>query len=127
HHPGRPLPLRTLAAVLPRPKDPLEVTELELAAPGTGEVLVRLHASGVCHSDLNAADGTSETRCPAVLGHEGAGVVEAVGPGGRLTPGTQVALSWMPFCGQCEACVRSLTQLYKVGRKAIGRGRISNR
>ena len=96
--------------------------ELELAAPGTGEVLVRLHASGVCHSDLNAADGTSETRCPAVLGHEGAGVVEAVGPGGRLTPGTHVALSWMPSCGQCEECVRGLTHLCQVAWKAMGHG-----
>ena len=98
------------------------MTELELAAPGTGEVLVRLHASGVCHSDLNAADGTSETRCPAVLGHEGAGVVEAVGPGGRLTPGTHVALSWMPSCGQCEECVRGLTHLCQVAWKAMGHG-----
>ena len=65
-----------------------------------GEVLVRLHASGVCHSDLNAIDGTAETRCPAVLGHEGAGVVEAVGPGvGARAPGTHVVLSWMPACG----------------------------
>ena len=59
------------------------VTELDLAPPGPGEVLVRLHASGVCHSDWNAIDGTAETRCPAVLGHEGAGVVEAVGRGRR--------------------------------------------
>ena len=55
--------------------------ELDLAPPGPGEVLVRLGASGVCHSDYNAIDGTAETRCPAVLGHEGAGVVEAVGAG----------------------------------------------
>ncbi len=60
---------------------PLTVSELDLAAPGPEEVLVRLRASGVCHSDYNAIDGTSETLCPAVLGHEGAGVVEAVGDG----------------------------------------------
>ena len=55
--------------------------ELDLEGPHAGEVLVRLHASGVCHSDQNAIDGTAETPCPAVLGHEGAGVVEAVGAG----------------------------------------------
>jgi Zn-dependent alcohol dehydrogenase len=65
--------------VLPATGATVEVREVELAAPGPGEVLVRLQASGVCHSDLNAVDGTSATRCAAVLGHEGAGVVEAVG------------------------------------------------
>ena len=63
---------------------PLSVEEVELAPPGPGEVLVRLHASGVCHSDYNALDGTAETRCPAVLGHEGAGVVVAVGEGASV-------------------------------------------
>jgi len=74
-------------------------------------VLVRLHASGVCHSDLNAIDGTAETRCPAVLGHEGAGVVEAVGPGVSLAPGRRVVLSWLPACGRCDECLRGLEHL----------------
>jgi alcohol dehydrogenase len=87
------------------------VTELELAPPGRGEVLVGVRAAGVCHSDLNAIDGTAETRCPAVLGHEGAGVVEAVGPGVHLAPGTHVVLSWMPACGRCEECLRDLPHL----------------
>jgi Zn-dependent alcohol dehydrogenase len=87
------------------------VTELELAPPAEGEVLVRLHASGVCHSDLNAIDGTAETPCPAVLGHEGAGVVEAVGPGVALAPGTHVVLSWLPACGSCAECRRDLVHL----------------
>ena len=69
------------AAVLEATGGPLHVQELDLAPPGPGEVLVRLGASGVCHSDYNAIDGTAETRCPAVLGHEGAGVVEAIGAG----------------------------------------------
>jgi Zn-dependent alcohol dehydrogenase len=72
---------------------------------------VRLYASGVCHSDLNAIDGTAETRCPAVLGHEGAGVVEEVGDGVALEPRTPVALSWLPWCGSCEECARGLTHL----------------
>ena len=111
-----------LAAVLERTGGPVEVTEVHLAPPGPGEVLVRLHASGVCHSDLNAVDGTSETRCPAVLGHEGAGVVEAVGPGVQLRLGTHVALSWMPSCGRCDECVRGLTHLCRTAWTAMGHG-----
>jgi S-(hydroxymethyl)glutathione dehydrogenase/alcohol dehydrogenase len=114
--------MKMLAAVLERTGGPVQVTEVQLAAPGPGEVLVRLHASGVCHSDLNAVDGTSETRCPAVLGHEGAGVVEAVGPGVQLRPGTHVALSWMPSCGRCEECVRGLTHLCRTAWTAMGHG-----
>jgi Zn-dependent alcohol dehydrogenase len=87
------------------------VAEVELAPPGPGEALVRLHAAGVCHSDYNAIDGTAETRCPAVLGHEGAGVVEAVGAGVALAPGTRVVLSWLPSCGRCEECLRELSHL----------------
>jgi S-(hydroxymethyl)glutathione dehydrogenase/alcohol dehydrogenase len=110
------------AAILPQTGMPLEISEVELAPPGPGEVLVRLAASGVCHSDLNAADGTSATRCPAVLGHEGAGVVEAVGAGVRLRPGTRVALSWMPSCGECEECVRGLSHLCQVAWGAMSHG-----
>ena len=90
---------RVRAAVLEGVGGPLHIDELELAPPGPGEVLVRLHASGVCHSDYNALDGTAETRCPAVLGHEGAGVVEAAGPGAGVAEGERVMLSWMPSCG----------------------------
>ena len=70
-----------------------------------------MHASGVCHSDLNAIDGTAPTRCPAVLGHEGAGVVERVGDGVALAAGTRVMLSWLPACGHCETCLRGLAHL----------------
>jgi Zn-dependent alcohol dehydrogenase len=114
--------MKIRAAVLPDTGKPLEVTDVDLAAPGPGEVLVRLYASGVCHSDLNAADGTSATRCPAVLGHEGAGVVEAVGPGVSLKPGTRVALSWMPYCGHCDECVRGYPHLCTVAWAAMGHG-----
>src|SRR6185369_6738320 len=93
--------LKVRAAVLEQVGVPLEVAEIELAPPRAGEVLVRLRAGGVCHSDLNAIDGTATTRCPAVLGHEGAGVVEAVGDGVRLAAGTPVVLSWLPACGAC--------------------------
>lgn len=114
--------MRSRAAVLPRTGAPLEVLDVDLAPPGPNEVLVRLAASGVCHSDLNAADGTSPTRCPAVLGHEGAGVVESVGPGTSIPPGTRVALSWMPSCGRCEECTRGLTHLCRVAWTSMGHG-----
>jgi alcohol dehydrogenase len=98
------------------------VTELELAPPGPGEALVRLHAAGVCHSDLNAIDGTAPTRCPAVLGHEGAGVVEQVGAGVTLEPGTPVVLSWLPACGRCEQCVRDLPHLCAIAWEGMHSG-----
>jgi Zn-dependent alcohol dehydrogenase len=104
--------MRIRGVVLEETGGPLTVSELELAPPGPHEVLVRLRASGVCHSDYNAVDGTSETRCPAVLGHEGAGVVEALGDGvRRVGIGDHVALSWTPWCGECEECERDLPQL----------------
>ncbi len=114
--------MRIRAALLPETGAALEVTDLDLAEPRAGEVMVRIHASGVCHSDLNAIDGTAETRCPAILGHEGAGVVEAVGPGVALVPGTHVALSWMPSCGRCEECLRDLPHLCRTAWAAMGHG-----
>ena len=98
------------------------MTELELEPPREGEALVRLHASGVCHSDLNAIDGTVQTPCPAVLGHEGAGVVEAVGPGVSLVPGTHVVLSWLPACGECSECRRDLPHLCRSAWAAMASG-----
>jgi Zn-dependent alcohol dehydrogenase len=83
---------------------------------------VRLHAGGVCHSDFNAIDGTAATRCPAVLGHEGAGVVEAVGDGVALAPGTRVVLSWLPSCGRCEECLRDLPHLCTTTWAAMAEG-----
>lgn len=115
--------MRVRGVVLERTGGPLTVSDLELAPPGREEVLVRLHASGVCHSDWNAVDGTAETRCPAVLGHEGAGVVEAVGEGvTRVTAGDHVALSWAPWCGECEECLRDLPQLCSTVWPAMGTG-----
>jgi Zn-dependent alcohol dehydrogenase len=115
--------MRIRAAVLEETGGRFAVQELELAPPGPGEVLVRLKASGVCHSDQNAIDGTAPTRCPAVLGHEGAGVVEAVGPGvSRVVPGDHVALSWAPSCGQCSECIRELPNLCAAAWPAMGEG-----
>jgi Zn-dependent alcohol dehydrogenase len=114
--------LRVRAAVLERVGAPLELAELDLAEPGPGEALVRLHACGICHSDLNAIDGTAVTRCPAVLGHEGAGVVERAGAGVALAPGTHVVLSWLPACGRCEECLRELPHLCRTAWGAMETG-----
>jgi S-(hydroxymethyl)glutathione dehydrogenase / alcohol dehydrogenase len=115
--------VRIRGVVLGAPGGSLEVVELELAPPRAGEVLVRLRASGVCHSDQNAIDGTAPTRCPAVLGHEGAGVVEQVGAGvTRVQPGDHVALSWAPSCGSCPECVRELPQLCSTAWPALAEG-----
>jgi S-(hydroxymethyl)glutathione dehydrogenase / alcohol dehydrogenase len=99
------------AAVLPRPGEPIAIEELELDEPGPGEVRVRMLASGVCHSDLHVRDGEWQRPGPIVMGHEGAGLVEAVGSGvdpgpaeTRLRPGRLVALSWVVPCGTCRSC-----------------------
>ena len=115
--------MRIRAAVLEQVGGPHHVVELDLAEPKEDEVLVRLQASGVCHSDQNAIDGTAPTRCPAVLGHEGAGIVEAVGSRvRRVRPGDHVALSWAPSCGECEECLRGLRQLCGAAWPAMGAG-----
>ncbi|MEU6668902.1 Zn-dependent alcohol dehydrogenase [Streptomyces sp. NPDC046727] len=93
------------AAVLPAIGAPLEITEIDLPAPGPGQVRVRLAAAGVCHSDLSLTNGTMRVPAPAVLGHEGAGTVVAVGEGvTHVSPGTPVVLNWAPSCGACHAC-----------------------
>ena len=98
--------------MLPAPGTPLRVVELDLEPPRAGEALVRLHASGVCQDDLNVLDGTVDVPSPIVPGHEGAGVVEAVGDGvDHVSPGDHVALSWAPYCGSCEECLRDLPHL----------------
>ncbi|MFJ4281540.1 Zn-dependent alcohol dehydrogenase [Streptomyces massasporeus] len=93
------------AAVLPAVGSPLEITGIDLPDPGPGQVRVRLAAAGVCHSDLSLSDGTMRVPVPAVLGHEGAGTVVAVGEGvGHVSPGDGVVLNWAPSCGACHAC-----------------------
>ncbi|AKN70171.1 alcohol dehydrogenase [Streptomyces sp. PBH53] len=93
------------AAVLPAIGAPLEITGIELPDPGPGQVRVRLAAAGVCHSDLSLSNGTMRVPVPAVLGHEGAGTVVAVGEGvTHVAPGTPVVLNWAPSCGSCHAC-----------------------
>jgi S-(hydroxymethyl)glutathione dehydrogenase / alcohol dehydrogenase len=115
--------LKIRAAVLEDTGGPITINELDLAEPEPGEVRVRLYASGVCHSDYNTIDGTAPTLCPAVLGHEGAGIVEAVGPGvTRVALGDHVALSWAPSCGECSECLRELPQLCSTAKPAMNAG-----
>jgi S-(hydroxymethyl)glutathione dehydrogenase/alcohol dehydrogenase len=91
---------------------PLEIEELEIAEPGPGEVMVRLAAGGACHSDLHILNGEWAEALPIVLGHEGAGTVEAVGAGvEELAPGDRVLLSWLPSCGRCRYCLTGRPQL----------------
>ncbi|MDQ0990019.1 Zn-dependent alcohol dehydrogenase [Streptomyces sp. V3I7] len=93
------------AAVLPAIGAPLEITAIDLPEPGPGQVRVRLAAAGVCHSDLSLSNGTMRVPVPAVLGHEGAGTVVAVGEGvTHVAPGDEVVLNWAPACGRCHAC-----------------------
>jgi S-(hydroxymethyl)glutathione dehydrogenase/alcohol dehydrogenase len=95
------------AAVLDRPGVPSRLEELELAEPQPGEVRVRMLASGVCHSDLHVRDGEWERPGPIVMGHEGAGVIETLGPGlgaAGLETGRLVALAWTTPCGRCRSC-----------------------
>jgi S-(hydroxymethyl)glutathione dehydrogenase / alcohol dehydrogenase len=93
------------AAVLYEFGSPLRIEEVEIDPPGRGEVLVRLAASGVCHSDWHTAQGIHPSPLPVILGHEGAGVVEEVGEGvDAVAPGDHVVLSWLPYCGRCRWC-----------------------
>lgn len=97
--------MRIRAAVLTEPGR-VEVEQIELQPPQEREVLVRVAAAGVCHSDLHLANGAlGDRRWPMVLGHEGAGVVEEVGAGvTHVRPGDAVALCFVPSCRQCKAC-----------------------
>jgi S-(hydroxymethyl)glutathione dehydrogenase / alcohol dehydrogenase len=100
--------MKVMAPVLYGLGEPLQVQEVELAEPKAGEVLVRMAASGVCHSCLHAQDGTwgPITPLPVILGDEGSGTVEQVGPGvEHLQVGDQVVVAWTPTCGRCHYCV----------------------
>ena len=105
--------MRMRAAVLQEFGEPLVVQELELSDPREGEALVRLVACGVCHTDLYTASGVDPSGySPTVLGHEGAGVVEAVGPGvSLLEPGDHVVTLFSPQCGECTHCRDERTNL----------------
>jgi Zn-dependent alcohol dehydrogenase len=101
--------MKVRAAVLERVGGPIEVQALDLAEPREGEVLVRMLATGVCHSDWHVVTGDTQHPLPVVIGHEGAGIVEMFGGSevreiGGLDVGDLVALNWAPSCGSCFYC-----------------------
>jgi S-(hydroxymethyl)glutathione dehydrogenase/alcohol dehydrogenase len=112
------------AAVLEEFGQPLAIQELELTEPREGEVLVRLVACGVCHTDLYTASGVDPSGyAPTVLGHEGAGVVESVGPGvSLLEPGDHVVTLFSPQCGECVHCRDERTNLCLAIREQQNKG-----
>ncbi len=97
--------MKTKAAVVYETGKPIEVVELDLDGPQAGEVLIRYTHAGLCHSDVHISHGDLEARLPMVLGHEGAGIIEEVGPGvTRVAPGDHVVCSFIPNCGVCRWC-----------------------
>jgi S-(hydroxymethyl)glutathione dehydrogenase / alcohol dehydrogenase len=112
------------AAVLEEFGEPLQVQHVDLADPQPGEVLVRLVACGVCHTDLYTASGADPSGyAPAVLGHEGAGVVESVGEGvSSVAPGDHVVTLFSPQCGECEHCRSPRTNLCLAIREQQNKG-----
>ncbi len=102
---------------------PLAIEELELEKPGEGEVLVRIAAAGLCHSDLSVIDGNRPRPTPMALGHEAAGVVEETGPGvSDLKPGDHVVMVFVPSCGHCLPCMGGRPALCEPGAAANAAG-----
>ncbi len=116
--------MRIRAAVLEEFAKPLVVQEVELGGPGPGEVLVRLAACGVCHTDLYTASGADPSGyAPTVLGHEGAGVVEEVGEGvTSVAPGDHVVTLFSPQCRECIHCVSDKTNICLAIREQQNKG-----
>ncbi|MHC4376273.1 MAG: alcohol dehydrogenase catalytic domain-containing protein [Planctomycetota bacterium] len=116
--------MRMRAAVLEDFGQPLVVQDVDLADPKAGEVLVKVKACGVCHTDLYTASGADPSGyAPCVLGHEGAGVVEAVGPGvTSVAPGDHVVTLFSPECGECAHCKSGKTNICTAIRAQQGQG-----
>jgi len=90
---------------------PVEVVTIEVPDPGPGEALVKIQACGVCHTDLHYREGAIGNDYPFLLGHEAAGIVEAVGPDvTEVKPGDFVVLNWRAVCGNCRSCRRGRPQ-----------------
>ncbi|MBB3695386.1 S-(hydroxymethyl)glutathione dehydrogenase/class III alcohol dehydrogenase [Sphingomonas sp. BK580] len=116
--------MKTRAAVAFEAKRPLEIVELDLEGPKTGEVLVEIMATGICHTDAYTLDGLdSEGLFPSVLGHEGCGVVREVGAGvTSVAPGDHVIPLYTPECRQCKSCLSQKTNLCTAIRATQGKG-----
>src|SRR5436305_11329407 len=104
---GRVMPLHYRAAVLHSPHSPMSIETVTAADLKPTDVLVRIRAAGLCHTDLEVIDGALRYPMPIVLGHEAAGIVERVGSAARgVKAGDHVVLSWNPHCGHCFHCDR---------------------
>lgn len=122
--------MKTRAAILDRMgaalpyavSKPLRIATVELDPPGRGELLVRIGAAGLCHSDLSVINGDRPRPMPMALGHEAAGVVEAVGEDVDLVPGDHVVMVFMPSCGHCVPCAEGRPVLCEPGAAANGAG-----
>ena len=116
------------AAVLREAKQPLVIEEVGIEEPGPGQLLVKIAASGVCHSDLHFIDGLWPAPTPVILGHEAAGVVERVGEGVTyVEAGDHVVLLFIPFCGSCRDCTTGRPNLCAQGRSATATLRIGDK
>ena len=108
--------MKTKAAVVYEFGKPIEIEELDLDGPKEGEVLIRYTYAGLCHSDVHVAHGDLEARLPMVLGHEGAGIIEEVGPGvTRVAVGDHVVCSFIPNCGTCRYCATGRQSICDMG------------
>jgi S-(hydroxymethyl)glutathione dehydrogenase/alcohol dehydrogenase len=113
------------AAILREQGAPLTIEQVDLDAPESGEVLVEVKAAGVCYSDLHPARGDWSMRTPLVLGHEGAGVVRAIGPGvASIAPGDPIVFCWAPACGACPPCLAGAAVLCDRLEKTTYRNRL---
>lgn len=112
--------MKIKAAILYEPKSDLVVEDVELGDPRADEVLVRIMATGLCHSDLHVVTGDMQVPLPVVLGHEGAGIVETVGGSvTRVKVGDHVALSWAPECGECRYCITGRPNLCTTSARKV--------
>ena len=127
--------MKTKAAVLyemgaPQPYAkslPLVASEITLAGPGPGEVLVEIVGAGLCHSDLSVVDGSRPRPLPMVLGHEASGIVRSVGPEvAEFAPDDHVVFSWVPICGRCPYCASGRGALCEPGAQANTAGTLLN-
>ena len=108
--------MKTKAAVVHEVGKPIEIEELDLDGPQAGEVLIRYTYAGLCHSDVHIQHGDLPARLPMVLGHEGAGVIEEVGPGvTRVAAGDNVVCSFIPNCGACRYCATGRQSICDMG------------
>ena len=116
--------MKTRAAVAFEANHPLEIVEVDLDGPRTGEVLVEIMATGICHTDAYTLDGLdSEGLFPSILGHEGAGIVREVGPSvSSVAPGDHVIPLYTPECRQCKSCLSGKTNLCTAIRATQGKG-----